>query len=127
MQIIKILICSFFLFVISGCANEKEKCVVIVDENNNEVYDVKLMFSVIKKRNFEKSGTLVTSFSPFYNTDISLNQTKPNSFCFKNYKYKDKQFIYEDLRSWKFYNNDYEIIFNSFSLIPSKITLKKKI
>jgi outer membrane lipoprotein-sorting protein len=125
MKRIKTLIISLFVFIVTGCANKKEKCVTIVDEFDNKISNVKVKFTSIKKRNSSSFGNLVTTFSPFHEVDIELTIQKGNLICFENYKYKDEQFIYNDLRTWEFYNDSSEIVYNSFDSISSKIVLMK--
>lgn len=115
------------LLISNGCAKENEKCVLIVDENNNKIVDAKVMFSSMLKRNENTFGNLVTTFSPFYKVNIVLTRQENNLICFENHKYKDAEYIYNDVRNWKIYNEHYISTFNSFESIPSKVILQTRV
>ena len=125
MRIIRIIILIVTIYIFSGCEKKYEKCVKIIDENNRTMSNVKVSFSAMKKRNNTVLGNMITTFNPFHEIDIPLSNKKDNKVCFENYKYKDEEFLYNDLRSWKIYNDRYEVNYDSFDVIPSKIILRK--
>lgn len=119
---------KFLLFLVIFLVNSysKEKCVKVFDEKNNVILDSKIKFTVLKKRNNTFSGNIITTFNPFLNIEITPTKREKNEICFENYKYKDENFIYDNLRNWQIYNNSSKINFNNFDSIPSEIILRSK-
>lgn len=118
MRLIKIYILLIFVFLLNGCANENEKCVKIVNENNQvrqlPIYVYSLDF-------FEYLSEVMNGHPPmYYKKGKLIAENTISEVCFSS-----------QVRSWfggyRINNMRYNSMhFGDFDSIPSKIVLKTK-